>query len=289
VVFVGGPRYHQAWFPLGWHEPYYPRYRHSDRYLREVNIANVRNISNVDEFIDVRRADRIDYTNRQATTVVPSDIFGRRPVTHVASVTPEEISRAPIVRDRWDSPRLANPATSPQTTTADRPTPFLRRRDASTPPPVSEPTRVTEATRPEASEPRRNSPLIYRNSPVARRPADPEIRSPVRDTPPRQASEPQPIDRGHTMIRRNEPPQSPDRGEPADRVRRSILQRVDPAAVERTAPRASSPRESSPREPSARESSPRTSSPPSAEPRVRTPTSIGSGGAQRVPSRRPPV
>jgi hypothetical protein len=303
VVFIGGPRHHQAWFPLGWHEPYYPRYRHSDRYLREVNIANVRSISNVDNFVDVRRADHIDYTNRQATTVVSSDVFGRRPVTHeVASVTPDEIAHAPIVRDRWEPPRLGTSTSPAQGTTVERASPFRQRRDLVNPQAVSQPTRVTEATRPEPVEPRRNSPFIYRNSPppIARRPASQELPRSSFDTPTRQSSEPLPVNRGRTVIRRNEPTPLPSGSDPVDRARRPVLTRPTQTTIDEwpmprasspreSTPRVSTPRQSSPRESSPRESSPRQASPPRSEPRGRAPSSIGSGGAQRLPSRRPPA
>ena len=298
VVFVGGPRYHQAWFPLGWHEPYYPRYRHSDRYLREVNIANVRNISNVDEFIDVRRADRIDYTNRHATTVVSDDVFGRRRVSDAATGGPADIRRAPIVRDRWETPRLATNTNAEASGVIER-TSSLRPRREATPPSVSEPTRVTETSRPEAAEPRRSAPLIYRNSPpIARRPSQESPRSTMGETPSRRAPEAQPQseERRPTVIRRNEPAQSPEQSGVIDRSRRPILQRgSESGVVERPAPRESSPRsvpvrESAPRASTPRESSPspRASSPPPSESRGRMPTA-SAGSAPRVPTRRPPA
>lgn len=174
VVFVGGPIYgrpYHAWFPLGPREPYFPRYRHSDRYLRQVNITNVRNVTNVDVFVDRRRADRINYTNRQATTAVREGTFGRgRPVFHDAvNVRPEEVARAPISRSRWDSPVLSAPTNPQPATTA----PFERRRTVFAAPArassnTPEPTRVNA----DDARPRGRSPLISRNSPISRRPDD---------------------------------------------------------------------------------------------------------------------
>lgn len=169
VVFVGGPAYgrpYHAWFPLGPREPYFPRYRHSDRYLRQVNITNVRNVTNVDVFVDPRRADRIHYTNRQATTAVREGSFGRgRPVLHDAvNVRPEEVTRAPIARSRWDSPRLSGPTESQPATSA----PFERRRTifaessrrlSSDDP---QPTRVGA----DEARPRERPTLVSRNSPT---------------------------------------------------------------------------------------------------------------------------
>jgi hypothetical protein len=300
VVFVGGPRYHQAWFPLGWREPYYPRYRHSDRYLREVNIANVRGISNVDQFVDVRRADRIDYANRQATTVVSSDVFGRRPVTqNVASIKPEELSHAPIVRDRWEAPRLGSTQAQTQVPTqapaGERPSIFRPRRDALPASNVNESTRAPDVARPEVNEPRRNAPLIFRNSPPTidrRSPAPQNTRPTIGDT--RSAlGDPPSNDRARTVIRRNEPAPLPETSAPVDPTPRTIIRRgAEPEVTDRPSSRPSvtrepAPRASTPRESTSRPPEPRQSEPRQPEARTRVP-SVSAGGAQRVPSRRPP-
>lgn len=314
VVFVGGPRYHQAWFPLGWHEPYYPRYRHSDRYLREVNIANVRGIRNVNEFIDPRRADRVGYSNRQATTVTSSDVFGRRPVTNVANIRPEETRNAPIVRERWETPRTATASTFARPASEERPTSTFRPRsegvipaETREPVRVREPERVSEPTRAEPTESRPNSPLIFRNRPpaIGTRPSNGETLT-------RQAESQPGIERTRSTIQRNQPSQFPaEETAPIDRSRRGLITRANQGTPERgtaerpmtsspsverpTAerpsprvfiPRESSPRVSTPRESSPRESAPRESSPRTSEPRVRAPSSMG--GSQRTPSRRPP-
>jgi hypothetical protein len=269
VVFVGsGPRYHQAWFPLGWREPYYPRYRHSDRYLREVNIANVRSISNVDEFVDPRRADRIAYTHRQATTVVSNEVFGRRQVEREATTTRlEESVRAPIVRDRGQATRLF-----PRTGEPTRVTDPVR---------LSAPRRVSDPVGAEPNEPRPRSSLIFRNSPPlgGRRSGsesvmgDPSVGGTLRPRRELQAADtPTPAERGRTIIRRNEPTQLSAAPEQYDRPR-GVIERSSGSnrfPQQRTA----TPRESQPRE----------SSPGSApEPRARI------GTASRLPSRRPPV
>jgi len=282
VVFIGAPRYHQAWFPLGWREPYYPRYRHSDRYLREVNIANVRSISNVDEFVDPRHADRINYSNRQATTVVSNDVFGRRQLVarEAQTVKPEEVAHAPIVRDRWDNTRLFPRATQP---TATRLTDPVRVAD---PVRVSDPTRATDPVSAGMNEPRPRSSLIFRNSPPVERPrtavATPDPVQPAGGVlrPRREvqaaADTPTPTERGRTIIRRNEPSQLPAAPEPDGRPR-GVIERS--SGTDRFPQRTATPRESQPRESQPRESSP--SAAP--EPRART------GTAQRLPSRRPPA
>jgi hypothetical protein len=299
VVFVGGPRYgryHQAWFPLGYHEPYYPRYRHSDRYLRQVNIANVRNIANVDEFVDTRRAERINYTNRQATTVVSTEVFGRRPVVHeAANFRPDEISRAPIIRDRWNAPRLAS--RSADQPADDRQQPALRsdsdvgfrprretitressRIDEPDPSRITDPRRTADPRQssPDAQEPRARSPLIFRNAPpaIGRRSAsasDATERSPSGEPRSRQGIEAGPsptIDRGRPPVRRAQPAEPPSSEPAVDRPRRSGTIERSPPPPERSSPRSSGPGQRD------------------AAPQGRAPSSVGSGGAQRLPSRR---
>jgi antitoxin (DNA-binding transcriptional repressor) of toxin-antitoxin stability system len=304
VVFVGGSRYgrhHQAWFPLGWHEPYYPRYRHSDRYLRQVNIAHVRNISNVDDFVDPRRADRIQYSNRQATTVVSSDVFGRRPVRHeAASVSADEIARAPIERSRWTGPaRLPVTTGSNDAAAPDRESPFRPRREATIP---REPSSVSEPVRPASNEPRlgERSPLIFRNTPpMERRRASTETgERPATTTRPtggeirsRQGLEPvdtRITDRNRPLIRRNEPSRISQPTGAADRPRRIGAESMGSSSPDRTLPRrVDAPRESSP----SRQSSPRVgspgSSPRASSPRAEPPSSRAPAGA--APSRSRPA
>jgi hypothetical protein len=272
VVFVGGPRYHQAWFPLGWREPYYPRYRHSDRYLRQVNIANVRSISNVDEFVDPRRADRIAYSNRQATTVVSNEVFGRRQLDReaITAVRQDEIARAPVVRDRWEATRLV-PRPADPVGVAD-------------PVRVSNPVRVADPVDVAPSQPRGRSSLIFRNSPPLERPraeSGPSDASPAGVLRPRRELQaapdtPTPTERSRPLVRRSEPSQLPSAPEPSDDRPRGVIERS--SGSNRFPQRTATPRESQPRESQPREASPRAQS----EPRART------GTAQRLPSRRPP-
>jgi hypothetical protein len=80
VAFVGAPGPNVVWFPLGPRDPFFPWYHHSDVYLRQVNVTNVRvNIVNV---INVRNVENIHYTyQRIAPTAVSSEVFrGGRPV-----------------------------------------------------------------------------------------------------------------------------------------------------------------------------------------------------------------
>lgn len=84
-----------GWYPLGPHEPYHPWYRASDRYWREVNIHNVRNIRTID------RTHLIDrHINRSAATLVPVSVLqASRPVRSAAMrVDAREMTRArPVI------------------------------------------------------------------------------------------------------------------------------------------------------------------------------------------------
>ncbi|MFI5231186.1 MAG: DUF6600 domain-containing protein [Gemmatimonadales bacterium] len=88
-----------AWFPLGPRDPYIPWYHHDDRYLRAVNRANVRGVTNIDVFVHVRDVEHFHYANRTAAmTVVPTTAFASgRPIAHeVVHVAPERISFARV-------------------------------------------------------------------------------------------------------------------------------------------------------------------------------------------------
>ena len=86
-----------AWFPLGPHDPYLPWYHHGDRYLRAVNGANVRGVTDIGLFVHVRDVEHYGYANRTvAMTIVPTKAFAAgRPIAHeVVKVAPERIATA---------------------------------------------------------------------------------------------------------------------------------------------------------------------------------------------------
>lgn len=105
VAFVGGSNWSLSissgpavgWFPLGWREPYFPWYRSSPTYVRNVNITHVQNIT---VYNNVTRIDYAHQSRAQAVTVVPRDAFvSARPVSrHVLRVTSDEVRRAPALR-----------------------------------------------------------------------------------------------------------------------------------------------------------------------------------------------
>ena len=107
VAFVGGPGWHVSvgvgnavgWIPLAPGEVFYPSYRVSQRYARNVNITNVRvtniNVTNVN-------VTNVHYANRGVAggmTTVPRTVFaGGRPVGRsVVSVSPRERDAAPVL------------------------------------------------------------------------------------------------------------------------------------------------------------------------------------------------
>ena len=107
VAWVGGPSLSVSlsigggfagpavgWFPLGPREVYVPGYRHSPRYVREVNVTHVTNVNIINAPIGQR-----DFSNRKfphAVTVVPTSVMtGRLPVGPVAA----QLRDAPAVRE----------------------------------------------------------------------------------------------------------------------------------------------------------------------------------------------
>jgi len=88
-----------AWFPLGPRDPFIPWYHHDDHYLRAVNYANVRGVTDINVFVHVRDVEHFHYANRTvAMTVVPTASFAAgRPIAHdVVRVAPERIAMAHI-------------------------------------------------------------------------------------------------------------------------------------------------------------------------------------------------
>ena len=101
VAFVGGPSAGvQVWFPLGPRDPFFPWYHHSDVYLRQVNVTNVRVNVNIVNVIKVRNVENIHYAyQRVAPTAVSTEVFrGGRPVAREAvRVDVNQIGRARVI------------------------------------------------------------------------------------------------------------------------------------------------------------------------------------------------
>ena len=61
-----------GWIPLGPREPYRPWYRSSDRYLRDVNMHHVNNVTMINRNVTVNT-----YVNRHAATMVPASAMSQ--------------------------------------------------------------------------------------------------------------------------------------------------------------------------------------------------------------------
>ncbi|MCW3477352.1 DUF6600 domain-containing protein, partial [Limobrevibacterium gyesilva] len=74
-----------GWCPLGPREPYFPPYRVSNTYIRNVNVTHVTNVTNFNN-VTVNK-----FVNRNATTVVPAaTMTGSRPVGPAARRVPPQ-------------------------------------------------------------------------------------------------------------------------------------------------------------------------------------------------------
>lgn len=114
VAWVGGPNVSVSvnigggpavgWFPLAPREVYVPSYRHSPRYVQNINITHVTNITTINAVVNNPRAPR-DFGNRRypnALTVVPGSVLtARQPVAPAAA----QMRNTPWVRDLNREPR----------------------------------------------------------------------------------------------------------------------------------------------------------------------------------------
>ncbi len=101
-----------GWIPLGAREPYYPPYRSSPAYLRNVNIGNVTNVTTI---TNVRNTTINNYANRGAATVVPASVVqGSQPVgPRARAVTPQQFASLRPVQASPVRPTLATAGVTP--------------------------------------------------------------------------------------------------------------------------------------------------------------------------------
>ena len=137
-ISVGGGLQGVAWFPLGPHEVYRPAYRHSDRYIRQVNITHV-NVTNIN-------VTNVRYVNQNAgsVTAVSRDVFvGARPVRNAhLTVGGDVIARGRVFGSTAAlAPERGSVLVHTQATGVRPPARYERRtvvvRQAPPPPPVS--------------------------------------------------------------------------------------------------------------------------------------------------------
>ena len=99
-----------GWCPLGWHEPYHPWYRASDRYVRSVNFAHASNVT-INRNVTIN-----NFANaRGATVVAASAMTGSRPVGRsVQHVDPGQLAQAhPVVGQSPLRPTTATAGVTP--------------------------------------------------------------------------------------------------------------------------------------------------------------------------------
>jgi hypothetical protein len=152
VAFIGGANFSVsigaraapavAWVPLGWREPYIPWYRVSPNYVRNVNIAHVRdiNVTNIYNIINRRTTvTHIRYVNRDvpsAVTVTSRDVFVNARRVEPARVAAQTLRSAPVVS--------AAPVAAPEKTS------FAAAKPGTKPPPSATTREVIAATPPPA-------------------------------------------------------------------------------------------------------------------------------------------
>lgn len=122
-----------GWVPLGINEPYFPPYRASLNYTRNINMTNVRNVTSIINIYNIHnaiyRAGTINqFINRGAITVVPGETMARSaPVAVAVVAAPAAFAmrasfRAPVQPEaatlgvaprRFGGLRSGQPATAP--------------------------------------------------------------------------------------------------------------------------------------------------------------------------------
>jgi len=134
VAWVGGPNLSVSissgraptvgWFPLAPREVYVPGYRVSPHYVRNVNVTQVTNITNINVTTIVNNPGRAmadtHYANRglpHAVTVVPTSVVERRqPVAPAITTVNDRVLRDMVrERPRADAPVAAPPRFTPGT------------------------------------------------------------------------------------------------------------------------------------------------------------------------------
>jgi hypothetical protein len=160
AAFSGG---NVGWVPLGPRDPYYPPYHTSPAYFRNVNVAAVPNVANINRNVTVNNMTINSYHNYAGATVVPAAAMAAsRPVAAArVSVAAAQLAQVHPVFNR--------PPIAPTAQTVGL-TPVAARQMH-----VAEPARPTEvAPGPAiraAAEPARAAPTLARPLPEAVRPS----------------------------------------------------------------------------------------------------------------------
>ncbi len=225
VAWVGGPRGNVSvtigggpavgWFPLAPREVYVPSYRVSPRYVRNVNITHVTNVTVINNAFSNPQEPR-DFQNRRAPraiTVVPAGVMTeRRPVAPAAA----QFRQTPWVRELAAQPGRTAALVAPPVTGPAAPARAADPRNVRPPPGFAErpgvdgrtggaPRERNEADRDRRPLPPRDAqrpqqvpgagmqaPAVRGQAPGVAAPGSPVVsdRAPVAAPPPRQVIEP---------------------------------------------------------------------------------------------------
>ena len=228
VAFVGGSGWSvgvsigtQAWFPLGPREAYIPSYHHDEAYLRQVNISNVRNVTNINTFINVQNVDRVAYVNRtRGITAVPTDAFRRGdPVSRAAvTVTPEIAGRGSIISHPLATPvaraALGGRPAAVAPPAAPRP-PMVTTASPRTVPPGQARGGQPQQGQPQQAQPQKTAPQQAQPQQAPPQKTQPQQPQP-RQAQPRQPQQPQQAQPQQAAPQQAQPQQAPQqRGRPA--------------------------------------------------------------------------
>jgi hypothetical protein len=315
VAFIGGSNFSIGisigrapaigWVPLGPREVYYPYYRSSVTYVRNVNVVHVEktvinniNVTNIKSGPPQRSVEA--FGNRRAATVVPvdamrraepvhrvaqrdfdrADLQGARPTTNLAALQPSRAARAGFQTepaatsrgpDRGDdrpAPRQASPG-RPVTSDPDKL------------PAAPGPRREARATPERGGQER---PSLDRSAPDR---AGPDRAAPDRAAPSRAAPAPSPGARVAPQPEPSTPRAQPDRGGVDRDGRERGGERVQPAPRAAPAPgpsgpqtREQGPRDQAPRQAQPPQAPPQQAQPPQAQPRQAQPRDVQPREAQ---------
>jgi hypothetical protein len=218
-----------GWFPLAPREVYYPGYRASPTYVRNINVTHVTNVTRIVE-VDRHPPGQVQHVNRpHALTVVPAHAVSRGQPVRTAAVRVNDARTLAALPVAASAPEVARPAPR-ERRAPDAP------RDRDAPPRAAAP--VPVATPPAATPPRTLPPAES----VARErrderpdrivPREPDPRNGARPEPPAAPRPPLPA-----PVERRETASQPDRQVQRAEPRRMPVEPTGATRIETPQPR----------------------------------------------------